>query len=50
MNIFVIPKGNYRSPNQYTIEPDATAATYDMALVALNGGRTFIDDLVKDSC
>lgn len=41
-NVFVIPRGVYVNPPEFSIEPDATAATYDMAIVALNGGSTLI--------
>jgi 5-enolpyruvylshikimate-3-phosphate synthase len=35
---FRIPKGVYKNPKTYLIEPDATTATYDLAYAVLCGG------------
>ena len=36
---FVLNPGRYRSPARYTIEPDATAASYFLALPIVTGGK-----------
>ena len=41
--------GGYRSPGRYTIEPDASAASYFLAAAAITGGRVRIDGLGRGS-
>ncbi len=40
-----IGKGAYRSPGEYAVEPDATAASYFAALPLVTGGSLHIDGL-----
>lgn len=44
-NVIAIPVGEYRSPGNYAIEPDATAASYFAALPLVAGGSILIRDL-----
>lgn len=46
--ITVAPSG-YRSPGEYVVEPDASAASYFMAAPAICGGRSRIIDLDLNS-
>lgn len=47
--IFVPAGQSYRSPGRYPIEPDASAATYPLALGALHSTTVVIMDLGEDS-
>lgn len=40
--VYAIALGRYRSPGVYTIEPDATAASYYLALPLATGGSTYL--------
>lgn len=42
-------EGGYRSPGSYTVEPDASAASYFLAAAAITGGRVRIDGLGRGS-
>lgn len=41
--------GGYRSPGRYTVEPDASAASYFLAAAAMSGGRVRIEGLGGES-
>ena len=41
--------GGYRSPGAYTVEPDASAASYFLAAAAITGGRVRVNDLGHSS-
>ena len=41
--------GGYHSPGRYTIEPDASAASYFLAAAAMSGGRVRIEGLGDES-
>lgn len=45
---FVVPEGRYR-PTTYSIEPDASAASYFFGLAAITGGSVTIDGLGTSS-
>ncbi len=42
---FAIPRASYRSPGTYAIEPDATAASYFLALPLVTGGELTLPHL-----
>lgn len=46
--IIVVPPGRY-SPQQLTIEPDASSASYPLAAAAICGGRASVRGLTSDS-
>lgn len=41
-SVYAIATGRYRSPGVYTIEPDATAASYYLALPLATGGSIYL--------
>jgi len=45
---FTVKDGGYR-PNDYTVEPDASAASYFFAAAAVTGGRVRVEDLGRHS-
>lgn len=49
MTSFIVPAPQHYKPRDYTIEPDASAASYFLAAAALTGGRVTIDGLGKSS-
>lgn len=44
-----VPAGGYISPEEYHIEPDASAASYFFAAAALTGGRVRVEGLGRTS-
>jgi 3-phosphoshikimate 1-carboxyvinyltransferase len=44
----VVPSGSYRG-RTYTVEPDASSASYPLAIAALRGGEVTISGLRRDS-
>ncbi|KAJ3365027.1 3-dehydroquinate dehydratase (3-dehydroquinase) [Allomyces arbusculus] len=40
--VYVIPQGAYTSPVEYAVEPDASSATYPLAVAAITGHRVTI--------
>lgn len=42
---FSAPTGTYKSVEKIKIESDATAASYDLAFIALNGGELTIEGI-----
>lgn len=46
--IIVVPPGRY-SPQEFTIEPDASSAGYPLAAAAICGGRVTVPGLTKNS-
>lgn len=45
---FAVPRGCYQG-RQYTIEPDASAASYFFAAAAITGGRVTVEGLSRES-
>lgn len=41
--------GGYRSPGEYRVEPDASAASYFLAAAAITGGRVRVEGLGRSS-
>jgi len=48
-HVFHVGTGSYVSPGEYVVEPDATAASYFLALPAFTGGSVFISGLQSNS-
>src|SRR5690606_21968643 len=46
---FVVPGGQHYRATDYTIEPDASAASYFFALAAATAGRVRVNHLGRDS-
>ena len=47
---FEVPgRQQYRSPNRYAVEPDASAASYFFAAAAITGGRVRVPGIGKDA-
>ena len=46
---YKVKKGHYKSPGEFLVEPDATAASYFLALPAFTGGSVSITGLHKNS-
>lgn len=46
---FKIQPGKYKTPGTYNVEPDASAASYFLALPALSGGKIVISNLHQES-
>ncbi|KAG5436961.1 hypothetical protein PCANB_001371 [Pneumocystis canis] len=44
-NTYYIPKGCYTCPSEYTIEGDASSATYPLAIAAITGGSCTISNI-----
>ena len=44
-----IPKGNYRNPPDYTVESDASSATYPLAIAAITGTTCTIPNIGSSS-
>eukprot|EP01116_Phalansterium_solitarium_P017376 TRINITY_DN4263_c0_g1_i1.p1 TRINITY_DN4263_c0_g1~~TRINITY_DN4263_c0_g1_i1.p1 ORF type:complete len:1532 (-),score=617.73 TRINITY_DN4263_c0_g1_i1:193-4788(-) len=42
---FFVPQGVYRNPPQFTVECDASSASYPLALAAITGGRVTVDSI-----
>jgi len=42
---YAVPQGNYRSPGSYAVEPDATAASYFLALPLVASGAIALPNL-----
>ncbi|KNE61973.1 3-phosphoshikimate 1-carboxyvinyltransferase [Allomyces macrogynus ATCC 38327] len=40
--VYVIPQGAYTNPAEYAVEPDASSATYPLAVAAITGHRVTI--------
>jgi 3-phosphoshikimate 1-carboxyvinyltransferase len=50
MRKFIVPARQTYRATSYTVEPDATAASYFFAAAALTGGRVTIKGLGRESC
>ncbi|WZH48041.1 EPSP synthase-domain-containing protein [Fusarium acuminatum] len=48
-NTYHIPQGAYKSPNDYTIESDASSATYPLAVAAITGTKCTIPNIGSKS-
>jgi len=46
---FRVPVGSYTNPAAFEIEPDASTASYDLALMALNGGSVTLEGIGSHS-
>lgn len=46
---FIIPQQSFSAPREYTVEADASSATYPLAIAALTGGSIQINHLPKNS-
>jgi 3-phosphoshikimate 1-carboxyvinyltransferase len=44
-HVYAVPSGSYRSPGAYAIEPDATAASYFLALPLVTSGEVALPKL-----
>ncbi|KAJ6558678.1 Shikimate dehydrogenase [Mycena sp. CBHHK59/15] len=49
LDIYDIPKGVYRNPTEYSIESDASSATYPLAIAAITGTTCTIQNIGSDS-
>jgi pentafunctional AROM polypeptide len=48
-DVYDIPQGAYVSPSEYTIESDASSATYPLAIAAIIGGECTIEGIGSGS-
>ncbi|KAJ3985566.1 Shikimate dehydrogenase [Lentinula detonsa] len=48
-NIYDIPKGSYQNPSEYSIESDASSATYPLAIAAITGTSCTIQNIGSSS-
>ncbi|KAI6776933.1 hypothetical protein HG530_000878 [Fusarium avenaceum] len=48
-NTYHIPQGAYKNPNDYTIESDASSATYPLAVAAITGTKCTIPNIGSKS-
>ncbi|RGP60492.1 3-phosphoshikimate 1-carboxyvinyltransferase [Fusarium sporotrichioides] len=48
-NTYHIPKGTYKNPPEYTIESDASSATYPLAVAAITGTKCTIPNIGSKS-
>lgn len=46
---FHVPVGSYTNPAVFEVEPDASTASYDLALIALNGGTVTLEGIGSNS-
>ncbi|KAK0475903.1 Shikimate dehydrogenase [Armillaria novae-zelandiae] len=49
LDIYDIPKGAYRNPPEYSIESDASSATYPLAIAAITGTTCTIENIGSKS-
>ncbi|SJL09238.1 probable Pentafunctional AROM polypeptide [Armillaria ostoyae] len=49
LDIYDIPKGTYRNPPEYSIESDASSATYPLAIAAITGTTCTIENIGSKS-
>lgn len=47
--VFRVGPSRYRAPGNYAVEPDASAASYFLAAVAILGGKTTVEGIGTDS-
>ncbi|KAF4972785.1 hypothetical protein FSARC_685 [Fusarium sarcochroum] len=48
-NTYHIPQGTYKNPSEYTIESDASSATYPLAVAAITGTKCTIPNIGSKS-
>ncbi|KAJ4117475.1 3-dehydroquinate dehydratase (3-dehydroquinase) [Fusarium oxysporum] len=48
-NTYHIPQGTYKNPQEYTIESDASSATYPLAVAAITGTKCTIPNIGSES-
>jgi len=44
-----IPQGVYQNPQEFIVEPDASSASYPLALAAITGGKITVDNIGSNS-
>ncbi|WVQ70151.1 pentafunctional AROM polypeptide [Kwoniella botswanensis] len=49
LDIYVIPKGTYKNPSDYSVESDASSATYPLAIAAITGTTCTISNIGSSS-
>ncbi|OCF35426.1 pentafunctional AROM polypeptide [Kwoniella heveanensis BCC8398] len=49
LDVYVIPKGVYTNPTQYSVESDASSATYPLAIAAITGTTCTISNIGSSS-
>ncbi|KAJ3811421.1 Shikimate dehydrogenase [Lentinula lateritia] len=49
LDIYDIPKGSYQNPSNYSIESDASSATYPLAIAAITGTSCTIQNIGSSS-
>jgi len=45
LHAYYIPKGVYRNPPEYTVESDASSASYPLAMAAVTGGTVTVNNI-----
>lgn len=46
---WLIPQGVYHNPKDFVVEPDASSASYPLALAAITGGEVTVDNIGSTS-
>ncbi|EPQ51509.1 Pentafunctional AroM protein [Gloeophyllum trabeum ATCC 11539] len=49
LDVYRIPKGTYKNPEAYSIESDASSATYPLAVAAITGTTCTIENIGSES-
>ncbi|WWC90083.1 pentafunctional AROM polypeptide [Kwoniella dendrophila CBS 6074] len=49
LDVYVIPKGTYINPSDYSVESDASSATYPLAIAAITGTTCTISNIGSSS-
>ncbi|WVW83179.1 pentafunctional AROM polypeptide [Kwoniella bestiolae CBS 10118] len=49
LDVYVIPKGTYKNPSDYSVESDASSATYPLAIAAITGTTCTISNIGSSS-
>jgi len=47
--LYKVPKGIYSNPKEFTVESDASSASYPLAMAAITGGRVTVSNLGSNS-
>eukprot|EP01117_Protostelium_nocturnum_P012724 TRINITY_DN4699_c0_g1_i1.p1 TRINITY_DN4699_c0_g1~~TRINITY_DN4699_c0_g1_i1.p1 ORF type:complete len:1525 (-),score=579.22 TRINITY_DN4699_c0_g1_i1:81-4655(-) len=48
-NTYLVPLGSYKNPPEFTIESDASSASYPLALAAITGGKVTVHNIGSKS-
>eukprot|EP00158_Paraphelidium_tribonemae_P009289 Partr_v1_DN28824_c0_g1_i2_m33386 putative The AROM polypeptide catalyzes 5 consecutive enzymatic reactions in prechorismate polyaromatic amino acid biosynthesis (By similarity) len=48
-NVYHIPQGHYINPEDYHVEPDASSATYPLAMAAIHGWKVIVKNMGSSS-